>query len=382
MSDTAAPLETTLDDAIDEPNDVRPVIKTGPANNWTLYAFFGLLAFGGLVLFNSLNAAREASNGSLIEQTGDAADQRIASPEPLDVPGGFGGDPLFSPESRGLNRAPVVLGPGIPPANGANSPETRIVIEQPPARVARNSNIPAQLPPPPVAAPAPLPQPPVPEPTREPARPQVVFERPAQSASPEAILAAAADGVERVKAARLRNPSLTIPQGTVIPAVLETALDSTRGGGVRALVQRNVRGFDGTKVLIPRGSRLYGEYQADLKRGQNRALVQWTRLIRPDGVTVALDSPSSDPLGRAGVKGKVDSKFFQRFGNALLQSVLDIGVGLAVNAASDGVVVALPGSTQNVQIADQNAILPTLKVKHGTSVSVFVARDLDFSSVD
>ena len=48
MSDTAAPLETTLDDAIDEPNDVRPVIKTGPANNWTLYVFFGLLAFGAV----------------------------------------------------------------------------------------------------------------------------------------------------------------------------------------------------------------------------------------------------------------------------------------------------------------------------------------------
>lgn len=381
MSDTTAPLETTLDDAIVEPNDVRPVIKTGPANNWTLYAFFGLLALGGLVLFNSLNAAREASNESLIEQTGDAADQRIASPEPLDVPGGFGGSgPLFSPQARGLSEVPVTAGPSMPQSQ--TSPETRIVIEQPPARVAGITNIPTQLPPPPTPVPAPMPQPPAPVPVREPARPRVVFERPATATSPEAILAAASDGVERVKAARLRNPSLTIPQGTVIPAVLETALDSTRGGGVRALVQRHVRGFDGTRVLIPRGSRLYGEYQADLKRGQNRALVQWTRLIRPDGVTVALDSPSSDPLGRAGVKGKVDSKFFQRFGNALLQSVLDIGVGVAVNAASDGVVVALPGSTQNVQITDQTAILPTLKVKHGTSVSVFVARDLDFSSVE
>lgn len=168
----------------------------------------------------------------------------------------------------------------------------------------------------------------------------------------------------------------------MIPAVLETALDSTRPGGVRALVQRDMFGFDGTQVLIPRGSRLYGEYEAGLQRGQNRALVQWTRLIRPDGVTVALDSPSSDPLGRAGIKGKVDGKFFQRFGNALLQSVLDVGVGLAVNEATDGVIVALPGSTQNVQVSDQDSIRPTLKVKHGTSVSVFVARDLDFSSVD
>ena len=151
---------------------------------------------------------------------------------------------------------------------------------------------------------------------------------------------------------------------------------------MRALVQRDMYGFDGTRKLIPRGSRLNGEYETQLIPGQNRALVQWTRLIRPDGVTIALDFPSSDPLGRIGVRGKVDCKFFQRFGNALLQSVLDIGVGLAVNQASDGVIVALPGSTQNVRVSEPERIHPTLKVKHGTSVSVFVPRDLDFSTVE
>lgn len=183
-------------------------------------------------------------------------------------------------------------------------------------------------------------------------------------------------------ATRLANPSLTIPRGTVIPAVLETAIDSTRAGGVRALVQRDISGFDGTRVLVPRGSRVYGEYQSGLQRGQSRAMVQWTRLVRPDGVTVALDSPSSDPLGRAGIEGDVDSKFLQRFGNAIVHSLLNIGVGAAVNGASDGVIVALPGSTQNVQPSDQGDIQPTLTVRHGTSVSVFVARDLDFSAVE
>jgi type IV secretion system protein VirB10 len=210
----------------------------------------------------------------------------------------------------------------------------------------------------------------------------VVFDN--RTAPPAAASQAARgeEGSARVTAERFLNPSLTIPQGTVIPAVLETALDSTRVGGVRALVQRDVSGFDGSRVLIPRGSRLYGEYEASLQPGQNRALVRWTRLIRPDGVTIALDSPSSDPLGRAGIQGKVDTKFLQRFGGALLQSVLDIGVGVAVNRATDGVIVALPGSTQNVRVTEPEQIQPTLKVKHGTSVSVFVARDLDFSTVD
>ena len=56
--------------------------------------------------------------------------------------------------------------------------------------------------------------------------------------------------------------------------------------------------------------------------------------------------------------------------------------GVAVNRATDGVIVALPGSTQNVRVTEPQQIQPTLKVKHGTSVSVFVARDLDFSTVD
>ena len=216
----------------------------------------------------------------------------------------------------------------------------------------------------------------------QPQPPRVVFDNRAATTASPLPGDAGDEGSSRVTAERFLNPSLTIPQGTVIPAVLETALDSTRAGGVRALVQRDVSGFDGSRVLIPRGSRLYGEYEASLQTGQNRALVRWTRLIRPDGVTIALDSPSSDPLGRAGIRGKVDSKFLQRFGGALLQSVLDLGVGVAVNRATDGVIVALPGSTQNLQVTQPQQIQPTLKVKHGTSVSVFVARDLDFSTVD
>jgi type IV secretion system protein VirB10 len=189
---------------------------------------------------------------------------------------------------------------------------------------------------------------------------------------------------ERVVAGRLRNPSLTVPQGTVIAAVLETALDSTRPGGARAIVQRDVMGFDGTRVLIPRGSRLYGEYQSDVTSGQKRALIRWTRLTRPDAVIVNLDSPSADPLGRAGVEGKVNSHFFARFGGAILQSVLNAGVGIATSAAlKNGAFVALPGTAaQAVPNLQPQQIQPTLKVRQGTSVSVFVARDLDFSSVE
>lgn len=167
-------------------------------------------------------------------------------------------------------------------------------------------------------------------------------------------------------------------------AVLESALDSTRGGFARALVTRDIYGFDGTRILVQRGSRILGQYKSDVASGQSRILIQWQRLTRPDGVIIDLDSPSADPLGRAGIKGAVNTHFFERFGGAILQSTLDIGVQLAARSASRGtVVVALPGSVQQAtQIAQPQQIPPTVKVKQGTSVSVFVAQDLDFTSVD
>lgn len=184
---------------------------------------------------------------------------------------------------------------------------------------------------------------------------------------------------------RLVNPSTTIPQGALIGAVLETALDSTRPGQARALVTRDVRGFDGTRILIPRGSRLIGEYKADLAPGQNRAQVQWTRIIRPDGVTIALDSPAADPLGRAGIGGKVNSHFFERLGGALLSSSIDFGLGAAARSIGGSpVIIALPagGGAATAPLTEGMQIRPTLKVQQGARVNVFVSRDLDFSSVD
>lgn len=336
-------------------DDIRPVVRTGGGSNIGMWAFMAVLLVGGFALFSALNARREALQAPATAFNPAPGDGRISAPPPLALPPGYEG--LYDGrDAARLLRLP--LEDTRRPAKAA-----------PPATVPQ---APAYVAPPPLPVqrtPAAEPWPP------QPKGPQVVFDK-AQANSP------AAPGSDRVSAGRFANPALTVPQGTVIPAVMETALDSTRPGAARALIQRDIYSFDGSRVLVPRGSRLYGEYEADLARGQNRALIRWTRLIRPDGVTVALNSPASDPLGRAGVKGKVDGKFLQRFGGAILQSVLDLGVGVVTNKATDGVVVALPGSTQNLQITNQQQIQPTLKVRQGTSVSVFVARDLDFSSVE
>lgn len=192
------------------------------------------------------------------------------------------------------------------------------------------------------------------------------------------------DDPDRVKARRFQNPATTIAKGTVVQAVLETALDSTRGGFARAIVTRDTYGFDGSRILIPRGSRIIGEYKSDATLGQKRVLIQWQRLMRPDGVMIDLDSPSTDPLGRAGVRGRVNTHFWERYSGAILQSSLDAGVQLATRAASNNsVVVGLPGSTQAGGTSLQvERIAPTIKVRQGTGVAVFVAKDLDFTDTD
>ncbi|MES2986269.1 MAG: TrbI/VirB10 family protein [Pseudomonadota bacterium] len=189
---------------------------------------------------------------------------------------------------------------------------------------------------------------------------------------------------DRARAGMFANQATTVAQGTLIHAILETAFDSSRPGFARAIVSRDVRSFDGSQVLIPRGSRLVGEYGTDVSPGQKRALINWTRLTRPDGATISIGSPATDPLGRGGVRAKVDSHFFERFSGAILQSVLDIGVSAAsARLSRNTVVVALPGTLNSVtQTAQPQQIPPSLSVKQGSSISIFVARDLDFTSLE
>lgn len=173
------------------------------------------------------------------------------------------------------------------------------------------------------------------------------------------------------------DPKTTITQGTMIPAVLETAINTDVPGYVRAVVSQDVRSFDGSRILVPRSSRLIGQYQSGLQAGQKRAYVIWTRLIRPDGVSVALASPGTGFDGSGGLPGKVDTHFFQRFGSAMLLSVIG-----GLSTISSGGISVVTGSGQNAAataLQQNGQIGPTVRVRMGEPIRVFTARDLDFS---
>ncbi len=175
------------------------------------------------------------------------------------------------------------------------------------------------------------------------------------------------------------DPRTTVSQGTLIPAVLETAIDTDVPGYVRAVVSADVRSFDGARVLVPRSSRLIGQYKSGLQAGQKRAYVIWTRLIRPDGVSVNIGSPAIGFGGETGLAGKVDSHFFERFGSAMLLSVVG---GLSAIGGNAGVVIASGGqSAAAAAVGQSGQIGPTVRVRQGQPIRVFTARDLDFSQV-
>ena len=193
--------------------------------------------------------------------------------------------------------------------------------------------------------------------------------------------------VATIQSGRLRNQDWMIAQGTTIRGVLESAIQSDIAGYIRAIVSEDIYSFDGSQVLIPRGSKIIGRYQSGVKQSQSRLLIVWQRIIRPDGIDIMVDSQGTDHLGRAGLGGDVDSHFMERFGSAILLSMLDGVIQAGVNAANDDNAETVingtgAGLSNSVDIALENSIniRPTIHVDQGTPINIFVTKDMDFSS--
>ncbi|MFL0357753.1 hypothetical protein ACI5KX_14920, partial [Erythrobacter sp. GH1-10] len=132
-----------------EDKDVRPIVATGAASNWGLYAFLALLLIGGMALFNALSASREAPEVPSVLQPVDRGQRQISSPEPLRVPERFA-------ENLPVERQPAPERAELDPVERAAPIAQPIALPPTPA--------------PPIALPIPI------RPTPVPAQPQVVFE--------------------------------------------------------------------------------------------------------------------------------------------------------------------------------------------------------------
>jgi type IV secretion system protein VirB10 len=141
---------------------------------------------------------------------------------------------------------------------------------------------------------------------------------------------------------------------------------------------------DGSVVLMERGTKLVGETRGQVQQGSTRVFVLWTEARTPAGVIVPLASPGTDELGRSGLPGQVNRHFLERFGAAILISVIDGAVQAKVQSSGNGTVIYNPSTSTDVitEVLKSTVNIPPTVVKpQGDRIQVFVARDLDFRSV-
>lgn len=197
-------------------------------------------------------------------------------------------------------------------------------------------------------------------------------------------------GVQTATAIAMGSLGTIIAAGNFIHAILEPATNSDLPGLLRAIVSEPTYAEDGSQVLIPKGSRLIGEYKSGMMQGQSRIFIVWQRLITPDGFSIQLGSSGVDSLGVSGMGADtIDRHFWERFGTASLLSM--IGAGTATmgvsggdqdNSASSYRTAIANSFTQAAgqSLQQDGAISPTLRTMQGKPIMVFVAKDLQFDS--
>ncbi len=178
-----------------------------------------------------------------------------------------------------------------------------------------------------------------------------------------------------------------LKKGTSIGCTLNTMIVTTQPGITRCMVTKDVYSANGRVLLIERGSEIIGEQTGALVQGQARVYVLWSTIETPAGVSVTINSPSSDALGASGQEAQVDTHFWQRFGGAIMLSLIKDAIKFADNQNRNSGGVTFDSSSDSAEDMATEAlknsinIPPTGYVNQGTLVNVMVARDVDFRDV-
>ena len=190
------------------------------------------------------------------------------------------------------------------------------------------------------------------------------------------------------------NSEFSLWKGTVIPAVLDTGINTDLPGMLKATVTTNVYSSNNGKyILVPQGSVLTGEYNSSVSYGQARIQIVWNTLIRPDGLEVNLGSMNGiDAYGFSGQKGHRTEhpfEYLKAMGLIAMFSIIDTkaantinaqGNTYAQNALSDAYSA---GQKLNEKIVDRALdIQPTIRIKSGTEVKLITNLTIDLPPIE
>src|SRR5699024_6192640 len=176
-----------------------------------------------------------------------------------------------------------------------------------------------------------------------PTKPKVFFDFPADSNNSTTFYGSVQDYATNQKsdnaptatlqssAVELGDRSFVIPRGAFIPCILETQLTSTIPGQANCIINTNIYSDDGSRLLISRGSSVVGSYGETVDIGDTRLAVVWERIKTNDGIVIDVDSGAADGVGTMGIGGHVNNRWGERIGAALLLSMIDDAVDIAIS---------------------------------------------------
>lgn len=194
----------------------------------------------------------------------------------------------------------------------------------------------------------------------------------------------------------VKNPKtpFALMQGSVIHATLLNGINSELPGLITAQISRDVHDSIRAKyLLIPRGSKLVGQYASGAAFGTERLFIGFNRIIFPNGQSINLGSmPGQSTNGYAGFDAQVDNHYFKIIANSLLLSSISTTAdhyedtyNLAGGHQRTIAGFKAQGSSNVSQalakIIERNINLsPTLSVEPGYAFTVAITQDIFFKS--
>lgn len=179
-------------------------------------------------------------------------------------------------------------------------------------------------------------------------------------------------------------------EGSLLETALLTQINSDFTGPVIVQTTAPVYSRNRQHVLVPAGSRVIGEAKRTEAFGQTRLIVVFHRLLMPDGFSVDLDQFSGmSPRGESALADQVNRHYLSIFGASIALGLLGglsaVGTNPVLPTTLDtfrlGTAASFGQSATRVLDKFTN-ILPTITIREGHRVRVWIAQDLVLPAYD